>query len=256
MPHLAETLTMTTHRPWPLPRHPWIMRMQWQDLLFLHWPLPATLLQPLIPRGLTLETFAGQAWIGVVPFRMTDVSPRGVPALPWLSRFAELNVRTYVTVEDKPGVWFFSLDAANPLAVHLARLTFSLPYYTARMTVTAQSAQIHYSSQRTHRRAHPAQFQGVYGPTGAMYQARPGSLEFWLTERYCLYAADRHAHLWRGDIHHQPWPLQPAAADVQLNTMTAPLGIKLPDIAPLAHFVKFLQVVAWAVQAVGSSPRL
>lgn len=252
MQRIADVLAMTAHRPWPMPNCPWVMRMQWHDLLFLHWPLPVEILQPHIPTGLTLDTFAGQAWIGVVPFRMVDVSLRGVPALPWLSDFAELNVRTYVSAEQKPGVWFFSLDAANPVAVHLARWTFALPYYRARMTATPQSDSIHYRSFRTHWGARPAQFQSLYRPTGAAYQARPETLEYWLTERYCLYAQDRRGGLWRGDIHHQPWPLQAAEAEVVVNSMTRPFGVTLPEVPPLLHFVRFLQVIAWKIQAVVS----
>jgi uncharacterized protein YqjF (DUF2071 family) len=194
--------------------------------------------------------FDGRAWLGVVPFRMSGVRPRYVPALPWVSAFPELNVRTYVTAGNKPGVWFFSLDAANPLAVWLARWTFALPYYTARMLVVHGNGRIRYASTRTHRGAPWAQFGAWYWPVGAVYQAMPGTLEHWLTERYCLYVANHRGHLWRGEIHHRQWPLQPAAAAIVTNTMTAPLGIALPCTTPLLHFARRQDVLAWRLQPV------
>src|SRR4051794_18976444 len=118
-------------RPWPVPQSPWVMAMQWLDLLFMHWPVPAKALRSYIPRNLEIDTYDGTAWIGVVPFRMAGVRPRMTPALPWLSAFPELNVRTYVTIGGKPGVWFFSLDAGNPVAVEGARSLFHLNYYNA-----------------------------------------------------------------------------------------------------------------------------
>ncbi|MGH2345050.1 MAG: YqjF family protein, partial [Chloroflexota bacterium] len=220
-------------RPWPVPTRPWIMRMEWHDLLFMHWPLPATLVRPLIPAALQLDTFDGWAWIGVVPFTMRGVRPRLAPTMPLLSAFCELNVRTYVTAEHKPGVWFFSLDAANPLAVRAARLAFRLPYYDARMDSTRIGDDVHYQSVRTHRLVGPAVLEVSYRPTGPAGAAPAGSLEHWLTARYCLYAADRHERAWRGDIDHAPWPLQAAEAEIRRNTMTTPLHLTLPGQPPL-----------------------
>src|SRR5262249_16744523 len=162
----------------------------------------------------------------------------GVPPLPWLSAFAEINVRTYVTLDGRPGVWFFSLDAANPLAVRAARLGFRLPYYDARMQYTRDGTDVTYASTRTHPLAPPAAFSASYRPAGPVYRAAAGSLEHWLTERYCLYAADRHGHAWRGEIHHLPWPLQPAEAEIDHNTMAAPLRLDLPDRPALLHFTR------------------
>jgi hypothetical protein len=228
--------------------------MRWHDLLFMHWPLHAEVLRPHIPPSLALETFDGWAWVGVVPFRMSGVRPRYVPALPWVSAFPELNVRTYVTAGGKPGVWFFSLDAANRVAVWLARWTFYLPYYTARMLVANHSGRIRYTSTRTHRRAPRARFDAWYWPVGDVYHANAGTIEHWLTERYCLYAADRRGSLWRGEIHHRRWPLQPAVADTATNTMLEPLGIALPRTTPLLHFAPRLDVVAWWPQPVSEVP--
>lgn len=224
--------------------------MSWRDLLFMHWPLPTAQLRPLMPPALELDTFDGQAWLSVVPFRMTRVRPRYVPALPWLSAFLELNVRTYVRAQDKPGVWFFSLDAANPVAVRGARWAFHLPYYDARMSLVADGEGLTYRSLRTHSGAVPAAFQAWYRPTGPVARARPDTLAHWLTERYCLYATDRTGRLWRGDVHHRPWPLQAATAVTTTNTMLDQLGLRVPSTAPLLHFAEQLDVVAWGLRLV------
>ncbi len=244
---LAPILAATTHRPWPLPAGPWVMAQTWNDLLFAHWPIPPATLAPLIPPPLALHTYAGQAWVAVVPFHMSGVRPRGVPGVPWLSAFPELNVRTYVTAPDgsKPGVFFFSLEAGNPVAVSIARRSFHLPYFRARMRVDDRSDDIGYTSTRTHTGAPPAEFVGRYGPTGGVYAGEPGSLEHWLTERYCLYTVTGGGRLYRGDIHHLPWPLQPALADITTNSMAAAAGIHLPDTPPLLHFARRLDVVVW-----------
>lgn len=239
-----------SHRPWQLPSTRWVMAMSWQDLVFMHWPLPSEQLRPLIPPALEIDTFEGTAWIGVVPFRMTGVHPRFFPVLPWLSAFPELNVRTYVTTQGKPGVWFFSLDAANPIAVRAARWTFCLPYFDAHMAIAPWQGGYRYRSRRMHRGASPAAFAGWYRPTGPVSHAPAGTLEHWLTERYGLYAADRKGRVWRGDIHHDRWPLQPAEAEIEVNTMLEPLGLALPQMAPLLHFADRLDVVAWPLSLV------
>lgn len=242
-------LKETAHRPWPLPRGPWVMRMTWEDLLFAHWPVPAAALRPLVPQALELDFFDGSAWLGVVPFQMSGVRLRGLPPVPGTSAFPELNVRTYVTAEGKPGVWFFSLDAASRIAVRAARAWYHLPYFDARMESLRNGDGITYLSRRTHRRAPPAEFIARYRAMGEIYRSTRGSLEHFLTERYCLYAGDttnaEGSRLWRGEIHHAPWPLQPAEAEITRNTMTAPLGLRLPDTPPLLHFARCLNVVAW-----------
>lgn len=226
------------------------MAMRWHDLLFAHWPLKPEVLRPLVPAGLELDTFDGEAWIAVVPFRMTGIRHRLGPPLPWLSAFLELNVRTYVKRGGHSGVWFFSLDAANPVAVRAARWRFHLPYFDARMRLTATAGdKFQYASLRTHRGAPPAQFEGRYRPIGKPYESKAGDIDHWLTERYCLFSADRRGQIHRGDIHHVPWPLQPAEAEIQVNTMTEPLGMRLPDTPPLLHFASRLDVVAWLLES-------
>jgi uncharacterized protein YqjF (DUF2071 family) len=173
-----------------------------------------------------------------------------MPAVPWLSAFAELNVRTYVSAEGKPGVWFFSLDAANPVAVRVARTVFHLPYFDARMTCSRDGETVHYTSRRTHRGAAGATLAMRYRPTGAISYASPGSLDAWLTERYCLYAASRRGTVWRCEIHHRPWPLQQAEAEIGDNTMAEQLRLALPNLPPVLHFARRLDVVAWTLDAI------
>jgi uncharacterized protein YqjF (DUF2071 family) len=243
----VQRAALNDRRPWPRPAGPWAMAQVWSDLLFAHWPVPPDALRPLLPNGLALDTFEGDAWVAVVPFRMSGVRLRLSPAAPWLSAFPELNVRTYVTDGERPGVWFFSLDAANPVAVAIARRWYHLPYYRARMTVVPAShgTGVTYASVRIHGGAPPAAFRGSYRPVAPPFNAVPGSLEHFLVERYCLYAATRGAIL-RAEIDHPPWDLQLAAAEVETNTMAAAAGIALPDRPPLLHFARRQEVVAWA----------
>jgi hypothetical protein len=226
------------------------MAQRWHDLLFAHWPISADRLRTMIPPELELDTYEGQAWLGIVPFWMSGVRPRGVPSLPWLSTFPELNVRTYVTHGDRPGVWFLSLDAANRLAVRAARFSYHLPYFHARMSATPRGDAMDYVSQRIHPGAPPAEFQGRYRPTGDAAPPQPGSLAHWLTERYCLYAVDARGRLYCAEILHPPWALQPAAADIDINTMAAAHGIKLPAAPPLLHFSRLQPVVVWPIKRV------
>ncbi len=240
MSHSA--LRETAHRPWPLPSGPWLWEQVWNDLAFLHWPVPASLVAPLIPRGLTVDEHDGHAWIGVVPFWMSGVTMRGVPPIPRLSAFPELNVRTYVRHGDRPGVWFFSLDAASRLTVFAGRLLFSLPYFYASMRVEEREGRVHYFS----RRSTDVRFAASYRPTGPAENAATGSLEHFLTARYRLYAAKREV-LSFADIHHTPWPLQPAEVEIERSDMLA--ANRLSAVGPPSvHFAKRLDVVIWPLQ--------
>lgn len=239
------------HRPWPLPSRPWIMRQTWQDLLFAHWPLPASALHRLIPAGLTLQTFEDRAWVAITPFVLTGLRARGLPAIPGVSSFPKINVRTYVTARGGPGVFFFSLDAGSTLAVLAARALYRLPYFRAEFTVTAGGDSVVYASRRTHRGAPPAEFTAEYRARGEAHAPRPGTLEHWLTERYCLYSVDRRGRLYRAEIHHAPWPLRPAEAEIRRNTMTAGLGFGLPDEPPRLHFAAQLDVHVWPLEPLG-----
>jgi uncharacterized protein YqjF (DUF2071 family) len=221
------------------------MAQSWHDLLFAHWRVDAALLRSKIPAALHIDTFEGQAWIAVVPFRMSGVRFRGTPALPRLSAFPELNVRTYVVANGKPGVWFFSLDARNPMAVAIARVWFHLPYFRARMKCNESRGTIHYRSERTHRGAAPGALDVNYRATSEVFESQSGTLEHFLTERYCLYASDRDGRIYRGEIHHPPWQLQVAEAEFRIDSMTEAARISLPLHQPLLHFARRQDVVVW-----------
>jgi hypothetical protein len=220
------------------------MKQTWHDLLFAHWPVPHATLRTLIPAQLELDEFEGQCWVGVVPFRMSDIRRRGMPALPGLSRFPELNVRTYVTRGGKAGVYFFSLDAASLPAVWAARKFYHLPYFHAEMSCKDRGGKILYSSRRLRS---PAEFRGSYRPITEVRLHKKGSLEHWLTERYCLYTTHR-GKVYRGEIHHQPWPLQDAEAELKTNTVAAAAGISLSGTSPSLLFARKLEVLIWPLR--------
>ncbi len=226
------------------------MRMRWCDLLFAHWAVDATAVRRLIPDALELDLFEGRAYMGVVPFRMEGVTPRRVPALPGLGAFPELNLRTYVNSGGKPGVWFFSLDAGQKLAVRIARRFFHLPYFDAKFEVAIAAGGIEYSAVRTRSGGPNAAFAAKYRPVGAAYRTGKGSLESWLTDRYCLYAADKEGRVYRGEIDHEPWPLQQAEAEIQVNTLGDWLGVEMNGLPQTLHFAKSLDVKAWLAERI------
>ena len=222
------------------------MGQTWKDLLFAHWPVPPETMRRLVPPGLSLDIFDGRAWIGVTPFEVTGLRLVATPPLPRLSTFLELNVRTYVAAGGKPGILFFSLDAASALAVAAARRSYRLPYFRARMSAERVGRLIAYTSERVASAAGQFAFRGRYGPTGDVFRADRESLEYFLAERYCLYTVDG-GRLWRGEIHHPPWPLQPAEAEIDVNTM-APPPIETRG-EPLLHFAQRQDVVIWPLRA-------
>jgi uncharacterized protein YqjF (DUF2071 family) len=244
----ARVVNERAHRPWPLPERSWLMGQTWDDLLFAHWALPPAELAGHVPPELPLDTFDGRAWLGITPFVLRGLRAIATPPLPALSQFPELNVRTYVTLEGKPGIYFFSLDAASALAVAGARRFYRLPYFLARMSAVPADGRVRYASRRADTLGHPAQFRADYGPTGEPEQPTPGTLEYFLTERYCLYTVEG-GRVFRGEIHHPPWPLRPAEAEIELNTMPPP-ALRLPPGPPLLHFADRQDVVIWSLEPV------
>jgi uncharacterized protein len=229
------------HRPWPPPERGWIMGQTWEELLFAHWRVPADVVREHLPAGLEVDEYDGSAWLGIAPFRLTGLRARGLLPLPYVSSFLELNVRTCVRVEDWPGIWFFSLDASSRLAVEAARRTYKLPYFHARMSATKRGEWVEYECARIEE--HGRVFSGRYRPTGPVFNAEPGSLEWFLMERYCLYTTDR-GRLARADIHHEPWPLQAAEAEIELASISP---LELPG-EPLVHFSRRQDVVIWPLE--------
>jgi uncharacterized protein YqjF (DUF2071 family) len=248
---MHSALTRVDHRPWPLPGGEWTWRQSWADLLFAHWPIEAALLQPLVPSPLRVQEFDGTSWVGVVPFRMQGVMRRPLPDLPYFSAFPELNLRLYVEHDGKAGVWFLSLDAANAVAVWAARRFFHLPYFHARIDVSGLPDRADYHSLRLSR-PKGIEFAARYEPASDPYESQAGSLEHWLTERYCLYAQSPKGQLYRAEVHHHPWPLQRAEAEITRNDLFVPYALPLQGPPALVHFSRQIDVVVWSPEAVFS----
>lgn len=248
---VAAILAESQDRPIPIPSRRWSMWQVWADLLLAHWPVPAATMAERLPPGLTLDTWEGEAWLSVVPFRMPILHIHGAPDIPPFHHLTELNVRTYVRVHDVPGVFFFSLDADNPITVQAARSWYHLPYYNARFDCdfTPPDGSVRYAMRRADSRARPAAFEATYRPVGPAAPAVPGSLADWLTARYTLYTTDRRGRVMRGDVAHVPWSLAPVEAEIRVNTLAASHGFALPDTPPLLHFSRWLDVLAWTTRA-------
>ncbi len=236
-------LLQTEHRPIPMPTGPWAMKQNWHDLLFAHWALPPEQMRPLVPPELELDLLDGTAYVAVTPFWIGGARFRIAPPLPFLNKFCELNVRTYVRYKGIPGVYFFSLDAGSLPACLGARAAYKLPYVHATMVIRSDGREFQYTSIRL-QSPRPADFQARYMPVAAPWQREKGSIEYFLTERYCLYTVDRGAVL-RAYIHHAPWQLQDAIAEFEVNTVAKADGIELPAAKPLLHYSKFLEVLVW-----------
>jgi uncharacterized protein YqjF (DUF2071 family) len=224
------------------------MRQDWHHLLFLHWIVPLNELRPRVPRELQLDTFEGNAYLGLIPFTITGLRPAFAPPLGPLSRSHEVNVRTYVHFRGgDPGVWFFSLDAANPLAVIGARAFFKLPYFLARMQLREVAGTVEYFSERLLARPRPAACQVRYRSHGAPSPAAPDTLEQFLVERYVLYtrSGDR---LYRGRVHHRPYPLQSAQLLSLDESLIAAAGVRRPNSDPLAHYAREVQVEVFGLE--------
>ena len=234
------------HRTWLVPNKPWMMKQTWNDLLFANWPISVTELKKIVPDALTIDTYEGEAWISIVPFQLSGARPRFMPSLPYLSNFPEINVRTYVTLQGKPGVYFFSLDADQHIIVELARLGLHLPYYHAEINVVTDSDQIiHYRSIRRDSRAKPGQFAASYRPVSKVRYSESDCLAYWLTERYCMYMTNSKGTIYRGEINHSPWPLQLAEANIETNTLFNSFGLSQPVNKPLLYYAEKLDVHAW-----------
>lgn len=240
------------HRPWPIPARSWVMAQSWVDLLFAHWSVPTEALLPVVPSSLPLDTHEGRAWIGITPFAVRNLRLRPTLPVPMLSSFPEINVRTYVICDGKPGIYFFSLDAGSAAAVAAARRFYRLPYFQARI-LRRHDDWLRFTSERTGPEpdAPPAGFSVSYRSLRPSAPPDPGTLEHWLTERYCLYTLDDRGRVLRGEIHHPPWPLAPAQAVIHINTMTAQLGLAL-EAEPLVHYAARQEVVFWTLERAAS----
>jgi len=239
---IGRILADRGHRPWPLPRGPWMMFQSWQTLLFAHWRLEPEALRGLVPSQLDLDLRDGAAWVGVTPFRLSGLRLRMLPPAPGASEFPELNLRTYVRGGGRPGVFFFSLDAGSRLAVAGARTFFRLPYRVAKMDIKKTDGWTRFSSRRPDG---AASFTARYRPAGAVHPPEPHSLEAFLTERYALFTVLRNSKVLRADIHHRPWPLQPAEGEVSAVDLSAAEGVPLPGGDPILHFSERQDTLVW-----------
>ena len=234
----STLLSHTSHRPFGMPRGPWLIQQSWLNVLFAHYPLPLERVRARVPAQLEIDTFDGRAWVSVVAFRIDPFRTRGVPVA---MKFPELNLRTYVTVDGKPGVYFFSLDAASQTAVTGARALFRLNYYYAAINL-AGHGRTEFTSRRLERPR--ADFHASYRVAGDPLSISSSSLDYWLVERYCLYAT-RGGPTFRVDIHHMPWVLQPASAELQPNELFESAGLPIPDTPPLLHYAVRQDVLTW-----------
>jgi uncharacterized protein len=220
------------------------MGQSWENLLFAHWRVDADKLAALLPEQIPLDTFDGSAWLGITPFVVTGMRARFVPPMPGLARFPEINVRTYATIGGRPGIYFFSLDTPNRPAVFAARRVYRLPYHRSEIEVDVRGEEVDFRSRRTDGDGPPASIHARYRPTGLAFCAARHSFEEWAAERYCLYTLNERQGALRGEIHHPPWPLQPAEAGFTDNTMALPLGVELEG-EPVLHFARRQDVVFW-----------
>ena len=237
------------HRPWPMPGRSWVMAQSWVDLLFAHWSIAPEQLASVVPPQLPLDTREGRAWIGITPFAVRNLRLRPTLPVPFLSSFSEINVRTYVRFGGRPGIYFFSLDAGSSAAVAAARWSYRLPYFRARMSMWREGPWLRFASERTgpEQDVPSAVFGARYRGVGSPAPPAQGSLEHWLTERYCLYTLDARQQVLRGEIHHPPWPLQAAEADLDIDDMTAQIGVELEG-QPMLHFAGRQDVVFWTLE--------
>ena len=250
---MREFQIRTSHKPRPLPSGRWVMTNRLNDLLFAHWPMTPSALSPFIPEGLQLDTCQGSAWVGVVPFWMDRIKLRGLPSIPGARHFPEVNLRTYVRDPrgGMPGVYFLSIDASNFFGSAAARLLYNLPCHWAEMRHEQRSERefAFYSRRRfaSSEVIFKARYRGL-GPTKKLAESRAGSLEYFLTERYCLFTLDRDGELARASIHHVPWPLEQAEAEIERNDLAAAMGLKLPKSEPVLHYSRRMAIYVWQLE--------
>ena len=254
---MREFKLRTSQRPRPIPPGRWAMSQRWNDLLFAHWRVQAAQLAPLVPEGVQIDTFDGSAWLGVVPFWMDRIKFRSFPLIPGANAFPELNVRTYVRDHrtGTPGVYFFSLDAKNLAAVLVARMVYHLPYYWAEMKIEQRGEREFFYTSKRRLAGRPVNFKATYrglGPTKKLAESNPGTLEYFLTERYCLFTQNGAGQLVRANVHHIPWPLENAEAQIEENDLARAIGVELPNEEPVLHYARRLAVYVWPAEVIAS----
>jgi len=236
------------HRPFPIPSQKWIMRQSWRNVLFLHWPVPVEKLRPLIPSSLQIDTFNGSAWLGIILFVLEGIFPLGISSVSLTPKFPETNVRTYVKYKDKPGIYFISIDVENWASLNIAKRWYRLPYNSAQIFFRKDGQTCYFQSIRKGNENPSISLKGKYGPISDVYYAKKGTLDHWLTERYCLYSSNNGVNIFCGEIHHQPWPLQKAEIDLVRNTLFNPFNFELSKVKPIAHFSTGVDSLMWNIK--------
>ncbi|MBS4174515.1 DUF2071 domain-containing protein [Bacillus sp. FJAT-49736] len=236
------------HRPFPLPSKRWIMRQSWRNVLFLHWPIPPEKLRPHIPSILQIDTFNGSAWLGIILFVIEGIFPFGLSSVSLTPKFPEINVRTYVTYNGKPGIYFMSIDVENWASLKIAKRWYRLPYKSAQISLRKEKQTYSFQSIRKGNENPSISFKGEFGPVSEVYYAKEGTLDHWLTERYCLYSSNNVGNIYCGEIHHRPWPLQKAEIEMVRNTLFIPFNLDFPKVKPIAHFSTGVDSLMWNIK--------
>lgn len=236
------------HRPWPFPSKKWIMRQTWSNLLFVHWPISSETLRPYIPPSLQIDTFDRHAWLGIVSFVMEGIYPRGMSSISPSPKFSEVNVRTYVQCNGKPGVYFMSLDVNDWLSYTIAKRWLRLPYHPAEISIQQEGQTFDCQSIRKGKTNPPITFKGKYAPLSEVYFPKEGTLDHWLTERYCFFSTNNRGNIYCGEIHHCPWPLQHAESEICMNTLFSPFNVDLTKTKPISHFSKGVDSLIWNIK--------
>lgn len=255
---MQEYFYRTSHRPRPLPPGRWAVAQRWNDLLLVHWPLSPSRIAPLLPEWLEVDTHQNMAWLGAVPFWLDRMKIRGVPSFLGARSFPDLTLRTYVRdrFSGAQGIYCFSLDSSNLLAVGAARAFYHLPYHWASMRMEQQTERefAFYSSRRFAGKEviFKAKYRGL-GPTARTAEARPGSFEYFVTERSCLFSSDRSGQPVRASLHYIPLPLEDAEAEIERNDLPGSIGIELPDMDPVLHYSRRLAVYIWPAERIRSA---
>ncbi|WP_010651685.1 YqjF family protein [Oceanobacillus massiliensis] len=243
-----DILKETIHRPFPVPSKRWILRQRWRNVSFMHWAVQPKHLRPFIPDRLTIDTYHSQAWIGILVFDMESIHFRGLPKLSLTPRFSEVNVRTYVTYNGVPGIYFLSIDVDNWASSKIAKRWYRLPYHDAAIANEPALHTYHYESIR--RKQTYLKAEGSVTPISEIYHSEKKSLDYWLTERYRLYTAQKSA-LYEADIHHKPWPLQKAEANISRNSHLSRLKIDVNPFSPtVVHFSQGVDTLFWNIKKI------
>jgi uncharacterized protein len=231
------------HRLWPLPRLPWVMKQTWENVLFVHYPVKIETLRKLVPEKLPLDTFNDCGWVVIVAVHISNIRLRGLPPIPGTTNFSQVNVRTYVTLDGKPGVYFFSLDAHNWLAVKAAKVVGNLPYKYAEVAIDSSDSNIHCECRR--KTDIHANWVGDFKPIAEPIHPVKESFDEWMAERYCLYTFNKKGKTLRSDILHRPWLLQEVQAEIYENTLLSSLNIQPDSHSPIFHYAKQQDVRFW-----------